>query len=245
MHVYLSAIQKDLLFHVVHFTYWPFCGLDNIKMQVQGAKAQKKTEKPANLHRIKTCVYYVLAATKTVIMEQEVTILEGLLPQNAISRRQLLPIWIKVFIWLFMLTGAITPLIFIMGLNGADVQMSLYGLETMQPISVTGLTIAGLFLFKGIAAFGLWTEKDWAIAVAKADAVLGIAACIFINCVLPAINSNFSFRIPLELALLIPYLIKLNKVQYLWLRRDAANTGLPKQRPSAEFNNITIINSRR
>ena len=117
-----------------------------------------------------------------------------------------------------MLTGALTPLIFVIGINGTNVQMSLYGLETMQPFSVTGLIIAGIFLFKGIAAFSLWTEKDWAIVVAKVDAVLGIAACIFINCVLSVINSNFSFRIPLELALLIPYLIKLNKIQPLWLK---------------------------
>jgi hypothetical protein len=157
-------------------------------------------------------------------MEQDGTILEDLLVQNVTSRRKLLPIWMKVFIWLFMILGAITPLLVLTDLKGVHSKISAYGLETTQPLSTTGLIIYLIFLIKGVAAFGLWTEKDWAILIAKVDAILGITACVFIQWVLPFINSKYQGGMPLEIAFLIPYLMKVIKIQPLWMRADVANT---------------------
>lgn len=153
--------------------------------------------------------------------QQEQLLLETVLNENNVRRRNLLPLWIKVFVWIFMIIGAIAPLCLLAGLFGANVQLALYGLETNEPLSTAGLVICLLFLFKGIIAYGLWTEKDWAINLGVIDAIVGIIVCVYVM-VAPAFADNqsgstFSFR--LELVILIPYLIKLLKIKPQWLRR--------------------------
>lgn len=157
--------------------------------------------------------------------QEEAGILEDVLVPYSIRRHKLLPVWIKVFTWLFMIAGAMTPLVYVIGFTGALVSLSLFGLQTTEAYSVNGMIITVLFLLKGVAAFGLWLEQDWAIKVAKVDAVLGIVACTTIKCLLPFINPVYSFTIPLELVLLIPYLIKLNRIQPFW-EESIVNTAL-------------------
>lgn len=121
-----------------------------------------------------------------------------------------------MFTWLFMITGAMTPLIFVIGLTGTQVSLALFGLQTTEVFSLNGIIITAVFFLKGVTAFGLWFEQDWAIVVAKVDAAVSIAACITIKCLLSLVNPVYSFTVPLELALLIPYLIKLNRIQPSW-----------------------------
>lgn len=153
--------------------------------------------------------------------QQEQLLLESLLEENQVKRRSLLPMWMKVFIWIFIITGAIAPICLLAGLFGARAQLALYGLETTDLLSTTGLVISLLFLYKGIVAYGLWTEKDWAINLGIADAVMGIAICVYVTAIAPFVNNQaglvFNFR--LELVALIPYLIKLQKIKSQWLRR--------------------------
>jgi len=152
--------------------------------------------------------------------QQEQLLLEPVLNENKVKRRSLLPLWIKIFIWIFMITGAIAPLCLLAGLSGASVQLALYGLESSEPLSTAGLIISVLFLFKGIVAYGLWAEKDWAVSLGIIDAIVGIIICTYVMGA-PAFENNspsttFSFR--LELAFLIPYLIKLLKIKPRWQR---------------------------
>lgn len=144
-------------------------------------------------------------------------LLEKLVTEHK-RRRALLPIWIKVFTWFFMIAGAFVPIDFIIGLFGLNFQLALYGLETNNPLSALALFLIFLFLLKGYAAFSLWTEKDWAINFAIVDAVLGIAVCSAVMFVFPYFieNSGFRFNFRLELVLLIPYLVKLQKIKPLW-----------------------------
>ena len=44
-----------------------------------------------------------------------------------IRRRKLLPWWIKIFLWLFLITGAISPIGLIFGVLGNNFQLALYG----------------------------------------------------------------------------------------------------------------------
>ena len=138
--------------------------------------------------------------------QQEQLLLETVLNENSVRRRDLLPLWIKVFVWIFMIVGVIAPLSLLAGLSGASVQLALYGLETNEPLSTAGLIISLLFLFKGIISYGLWTEKDWAVNLGIIDAIVGIVICFYVM-VAPAFgdspsDSSFSFR--LELVMLIP-----------------------------------------
>lgn len=135
-----------------------------------------------------------------------------------LKRRQMLPWWIKTFIWIFIFFGALTPIGIILGLIGINFQLSLYGLETTEPVSAIGVTITLLFLFKAFAAFGLWTEKNWAVVLAEVDAIIGIVVCAFIMIAYPLVDEDPGFNISLrfELILLIPYLIKLGRIKTAW-----------------------------
>ncbi len=148
-------------------------------------------------------------------------ILDANLEDNiAKRRRKLLPWWIKTFIWIFLVFGAIATIGLIIGLLGFNFQLSLYGIDTYEPLSLIGLGLMGIFIFKGVTAFALWTEKDWAIKSGQIDAILGIAICFFMMFINPFIDNEqgFSMSFRLEFALLIPFLIKLGKIEKEWMK---------------------------
>ena len=133
-----------------------------------------------------------------------------------VKRRELLPRWIKVFCWIFMFTGAVAVFCLIIGLLGYPASLAMYGFETNAPLSLIGLLIIAVDIFKGITAIALWFEKDYAITLGKLDAIVGIGLCVM-SMVLPLFIENFhSSVIRLELVFLIPYLIKLNKMEAQW-----------------------------
>ena len=148
---------------------------------------------------------------------------EDLLPEVSMERRRkLLPIWIKIFLLIFLVFGAIAPVGLILGLFDISISLSLYGLETTNALSVTGLLIIVLFAVKGVVSFGLWTEKEWAVNLAIMDGAIGIIACSIIMIVLPFLSGNNGFNINFrfELAILIPYLIKMIKINTEWKSRS-------------------------
>jgi len=136
-----------------------------------------------------------------------------------IIRRKLLPWWMKVFSWFFMICAAIIPI----GLVAASVvdfnsQIALYGIQTTQPLSITGLILSALYLLKGAVGFGLWFEKDWAITAGLIDAALGIVACLFVMVVIPMTGwlggQGSNFR--LEIVLLALFLVRLLRIKRQW-----------------------------
>lgn len=142
---------------------------------------------------------------------------ESVLQLNTKKRYQLIPWWIKIFIWIFLFFGAIIPIGLIFGILGYNFQLSLYGLVTNEPLSLTGICIIILFLFKGITALGLLKEKNWAIKLGIVDSITGIAVCVLIM-LYPLINAKsgimFSFKI--EILFLIPYLLKMINIKSAW-----------------------------
>ncbi|WP_046756724.1 hypothetical protein [Kordia jejudonensis] len=131
-------------------------------------------------------------------------------------RIQLLPWWIKVFCWIFMLFGFLAALSLIGIFIGINASLAIYGFETNEPFSVIGIFIIAIGIFKGFTAYTLWFEKDIAIKVGKIDAIIGIIVCIISMCVIPYLQENVGFTFRLELVLLIPYLIKLTKIEKEW-----------------------------
>ena len=147
-------------------------------------------------------------------MENQTDVLdEPFLKTEVRKRKDLLPGWIKVFMWIFLISGALSPFAFILGILGNITYLSLYGFETNEALSIPGVVITLLFALKGITSYGLLTEKDWAIKVGIADAVLGIVLCTA-SMVYVIINAGFTLR--LELLLLIPYLNKMLKIKGQW-----------------------------
>ena len=151
----------------------------------------------------------------------ETQIIDSELSTTNERRRKLLPVWIKIFLWIFMVLGAIAPIGLILGILGIDFNLALYGLETTNALSITGLLIILFFAIKGSVSFGLWTEKDWAVKLAIIDAVIGIVACTIVMLVLPFLShsNGFNFNVRLELIALIPYLIKMRKIKGDWNNR--------------------------
>ena len=147
---------------------------------------------------------------------EETSILDDIIVQQTVRRKKLLPIWIKICTCLFLFAGAFTLIVLVIGLIGGQASLALFGLESNEPLSYVGMTICAQFLFKGVAALGLWAEKDWAIDVAKVDAILSMIVVSVVKLLLPAWIEGYSFSFPIELAILIPYYLYLIKIESSW-----------------------------
>jgi hypothetical protein len=133
---------------------------------------------------------------------------------QTIRRRKLLPIVIKIFLWIFIVMGSLAIPGFIVGLLGVHFELALYGFETNEPQSSIGILLFSLFVFKAFVGFSLWLEWDWAILAGIVDAVVGIVVCIYSMYVNQPEGHSFTFR--LELLVLIPYLVWLVRVRKKW-----------------------------
>ena len=147
---------------------------------------------------------------------EEQSILTSLAEETFVERKKLLPVWIKVFAWIFMIAGPFVLLAFIVSLFSVRFDSAIYGLESHEPLSAIGLFIFMIFILKAIVAYGLWTEKDWAVNLGIVDAIIGIVACSAVMAV-PSITSTQGFRFRAELFVLIPYLVTLLKLRPKWL----------------------------
>jgi len=140
-------------------------------------------------------------------------------PKKAKRRRDLLPWWIVVFIWLFFVFCALMPVALIFGLLHINFELSLLGVTTEKPFSLIGAFLIVLFGFKGVVSYGLWQEQNWAIDVAKIDAIISIAICI-LAMIFSIFGPPHTFNIRLELLVIFPYYYKMDKLQYDWENFD-------------------------
>jgi hypothetical protein len=157
-------------------------------------------------------------------------------------KRDLLPLWIKVFLWIFLFMGSILPVIIVFSLMDYSVSLAIYGVESDTVFSAIGFILTCLIAYKGVIAYGLWTEKKWAITYAIYDAKIGIVACV-VSMILPLIiYSSFHFSLRLELIALVPYLFKMQEIKKEW------NDDTPSETINTETNieekiEITDLNS--
>lgn len=133
-----------------------------------------------------------------------------------LRRRTLLPFWIKVFTWIFLIAGIVALCIPIFGIFSSKIDLSIYGITTNQVWTFDGIAILIIFLFKALVAFGLWFEKDWAINLGILDAIFGIAFCLFAMFIQHSTWDNIDINIRLEILVLVPFLIKLWKLKSIW-----------------------------
>jgi hypothetical protein len=131
-------------------------------------------------------------------------------------KRDLLPLWIKIFLWLFLVMASFMPVVIFLVILKFPTSLYLYGFESNSAFSVVGFIITCLITYKGIIAFGLWNEKKWAVTNAIIDGILGIIACV-LAMILPLFlydGVHFTFR--LELIGLFPYLFKMREIRNEW-----------------------------
>lgn len=79
--------------------------------------------------------------------------------QGNLRRRNLLPIWIKIFLCFFLIGGSLTVVFLIIGPFLSNISLSLYGINATHPYTVPGIIVTALLIFKGIVAYGLWFEQ--------------------------------------------------------------------------------------
>lgn len=130
-----------------------------------------------------------------------------------IRRRKRIPLYIKVFIWFFMLAGILVPAAVLNNILNPnwDAILGIYGFHTTKPLSWMGLMIVVIYMFKAVVAWALWTENKWALRAAQWDGLLGGLICVAVM-VLPYIYpASFNYSLRLEILLIIPY--------YRWAKR--------------------------
>ncbi len=146
--------------------------------------------------------------------ENAPSLLEDLVPMA--RRRKLLPVWIRVFCILFMISGVVGVFCIVVSVIGIPAELSVYGFEGDSAFSPGGAVAVGVYLLNGTTAWALWFEKDYAIDLAKVGALVQMGLCMLAMVVLPYVLSDFHATIRLELAVLIPYFIKLTKIEGRW-----------------------------
>lgn len=153
-----------------------------------------------------------METSNSTILDQDIVV-------NSISRRKIQPWWMKTFSWIFMIFGVLIPVEFVaafaFNFNG---KLALYGIETMEPLSVVGLILCALFLLKAAVGYGLWFEKGWAIMLGLIDLAIGFVACVCVMFIFPMTGflgaENMTFR--LEILFVGLFLWGLLKVRRRW-----------------------------
>ncbi len=146
--------------------------------------------------------------------EQEDLLTDDYLDQTK-SRKELLPWWIKVFMWIFLVLG-----VFVVGIAFASIfefstVLSLYGFSTTEIWSPVGILLLFVFILKAVTSYGLIAKKSWAIKLGITDAGLGIFLCLFVI-VYTIATKGFNFSMRLELLFLVPYLLRLLRIRVEW-----------------------------
>lgn len=136
--------------------------------------------------------------------------------ENFTRRRNLLPLWIKIFLWFFLIGGLFAAVFLIIGPFLNKIDLSLYGITATHSYTLPGIITTLLLIYKGIVAYGLWFEQKWAVQAAIIDAIIGIAVCIIMMVVIPFTAPNVSFTIRLELIPLYFYMVKMQKIKSIW-----------------------------
>ncbi|RPE08620.1 hypothetical protein EGT74_16405 [Chitinophaga lutea] len=159
--------------------------------------------------------------------EAQPDMLDDEIPVHA--RFTLLPWWIKVFMWIFLVCGGLVPVVFVLSLSGVDVSLALMGLNVEEPFTWEYFLVLGLFLLKGLVSAALLLEKRQAVLLGMIDCFITIPVCIYTGyrSYLSANNSGVSVNFNIEIVLAILFLWKLYKIRYDW------ENGLPGNQVAA------------
>lgn len=132
--------------------------------------------------------------------------------QSQESRKALVPLWIKVFGWIFIVMGALAPFLFLSSLIfGFSASYMMFGLEYEgQAFALMPLLISIVILINGICAYGLLFGKGWGLVACLIYGYIGL----FITIATMFIGHDLVIR--LEPIIQIPYLIKLHKLRAHW-----------------------------
>ena len=145
---------------------------------------------------------------------------ESAMESESQKRKKLVPLWIKVFGWLFIVMGATAPFGYAYTvLTKTESGFMLLGLEaTGATLSFTGVFLMVVFLSLGVSAYGLLFGKSWGVKACLFTGYIGVCIAVY-SMVSGLLKGGMEIR--LELLIQIPYLIKLHKIRAPWLQHEA------------------------
>lgn len=127
------------------------------------------------------------------------------------KRLKLIPIWIKIFCWIFFVTALASPFVLLIPIiYDGPISLAFLGFSSTNPYDLQGILIISIFMLFGIGSYGILYRKDWGVNLSLAFGILGLLLVI-INAIINLFNP-----IPLELIAQIPFIIKLYKIRKLW-----------------------------
>lgn len=140
-------------------------------------------------------------------------VLQPTFSADTISRRKaLIPNWMKVIGWLFIVLGTVTPLfhVYVMLTGGIGTYMMFGWSYQGPPLAWMAMFISALIVINACCAYGLLFAKDW-----------GLTACIvfgYVGLILAIMSMFFAegVKIALEPLVQIPYLIRLHQIKAQW-----------------------------
>ena len=132
--------------------------------------------------------------------------------QGVLSRRSLVPVWIKIFGWVFIAMAVLSiPLMLWGAIAGENVRFELFGFTYEGPaLHPYAFAMVTLYLFMGMTAYGLIFRRDWGVTGCLANGYIGVALCI-ISMIL---SGGTNIRV--EPIIQLFYIRRLHKIRREW-----------------------------
>lgn len=144
-------------------------------------------------------------------METELSIEESAIKPKI--RKDLIPLWIKIFGWLFLVFGAAAPVLYLISaILNFEATYEIFGLSyTGSAYTAMPMLISLIILVNGLCAYGLLFQKNWGLMSCLVMGYIGFfITLISMFIYLPDLT------IRLEPLLQVPYLVKLHKIKPQW-----------------------------
>jgi hypothetical protein len=133
------------------------------------------------------------------------------------NRKKLIPLWIKIFGWIFIVMGIAVPFLFMVApFVSQPATYEIFGLSHQgSPFDPMALLIAAIIFSLAISAYGLLFGKPWGLNACLITGYGGVLICL--GTMAYSLIAIGTLTIRLELIAQIPYLLKLHTVKPLWL----------------------------
>ena len=131
-------------------------------------------------------------------------------------RKALLPVWIKIFGWLFIVMGGGVPFLYLGSLIlGFSASYTMFGLGYEGgALAFMPFLISCTIFINGLCAYGLLFGKDWGLTACIVFGYIGLALTVGSMVFEMVVSGGMMIR--LEPLIQIPYLIKLHKLKGHW-----------------------------
>jgi uncharacterized protein (DUF3820 family) len=100
---------------------------------------------------------------------------------NSVLRRDLLPWWIKVFSWLFMILGGIAIISLYTLFFGEIPQLGLFGIDAADFFPYGLIVLLATAALNAYEGYLLWFEKKEAIKIGKITVVWNLLLCVAVT----------------------------------------------------------------